>query len=267
MQAPPVPQNVSVIIPCFNAVDTLARALDSCVAQPEAAQIIVVDDGSTDGSREIASRYAARYPHVQLLPLDKNSGASRARNWGAMHASFAVLAFLDADDEYLPGALDAGASFLARHPEAASIRLNMEFCGFPERIAGHPNFDKLGAMLSGTVPSSLVIRRSIFMALGGFPCDEIFRTAGGEDMPLSKALFLLFGNPRLRGPKRVRMHFHPNIYAERFFLINMGWMADPDPEQTAALMAEQLRIAQRCVASIEDLRQLRYSPQSGSDST
>src|SRR5215469_2852196 len=135
MQAPTVPENVSVIIPCFNAAGTLARTLDSCVAQPEATQIIVVDDGSTDGSREIASRYSALYPQVQLLPLDRNSGASRARNWGAMHANFAVLAFLDADDEYLPGALDAGATFLANHPHEASIRLDVEYCGFPDRIA------------------------------------------------------------------------------------------------------------------------------------
>jgi glycosyltransferase involved in cell wall biosynthesis len=266
MQASQVLQNVSVIIPCFNAVATLARALDSCIAQPEAAQIIVVDDGSTDGSQEIIAGYQARYPQVQMLSLGRNSGASRARNCGAMQTDFSLLAFLDADDEYLPGALDAATRFLASHPHEASIRLNIEYCGFPGRISGHPDFDKLGATLSGTLPSSLVIRRSVFMALGGFPCDEIFRTAGGEDMPLSKALFLLFGNPRLKGPGRVRMHFHPNIHAERFFLINMGLMTDPRPEQTAALMAAQLRIAQRSVASFEELRQLRNSHSPRSDS-
>ncbi len=51
---------VSIIIPCYNAAATLARTLDSCVIQPEAAQIIVVDDGSSDDSIEIVCRYGER---------------------------------------------------------------------------------------------------------------------------------------------------------------------------------------------------------------
>jgi glycosyltransferase involved in cell wall biosynthesis len=248
---------VSVVIPCFDAASTLPRALESCIAQPRAAQIIVVDDGSRDGSQDIAAHYAARDARVLPLPLNQNAGAARARNWGAMHAAHGVLAFLDADDEYLPGALDAAASFLARHPSEASIRLNIEFCGFPDRIAHHPHFDALGGMLSGTVPSSLVIRRSAFLALGGFPGDDIFRTAGGEDMPLSKALGRLFGNTRLTGAKTVRMHYHAGIHAERFFDINMGFAKDPDPRLTATVMAEQMRAVERAVATIEELRGLR----------
>jgi glycosyltransferase involved in cell wall biosynthesis len=249
--------STSVIIPCFNAAATLARTLDSCIAQPEAAQIIVVDDGSTDGSKEIASRYAAQFPRMQLIPLNQNSGAARARNWGAMHAEFDILAFLDADDEYLPGALEAATTFLAQRPHEASIRLNVEYCGFPDAICRHPDFEKLGTMLSGTLPSSLVVRRSAFLALGGFPCNELFRTAGGEDMPLSKALFQLFGNTRMDRFKGVRMHFHPRIYAERFFLINMGFMTDPDPALTATVFDAQMRVVRRSVAAIEELRGLR----------
>ncbi|SAL80488.1 glycosyl transferase family 2 [Caballeronia peredens] len=250
----------SVIIPCFNAAATLARTLDSCIGQPEAKQIIVVDDGSTDGSQHIAARYAAQCARVKPLLLNQNSGAARARNWGAMHADFDILAFLDADDEYLPGALHDATSFLAGNPHQPSIRLNIEFCGFPEKITSHPAFEKLGGLLAGTVPSSLVIRRPAFMALGGFPSDEIFRTAGGEDMPLSKALFTLFGNTRFDGRKAVRMHFHPRIHAERFFSINMGFSADPAPEQTAALIAEQMRIMQRAVNGMQTLRELLNGP-------
>ncbi|SAK77613.1 glycosyl transferase family 2 [Caballeronia glebae] len=244
----------SVIIPCFNAASTLSRALDSCIAQPEASQIIVVDDGSADASRDIAAHYAAQCPRVKSLPLSQNSGPARARNWGAMHADFDTLAFLDADDEYVPGALADATGFLARHPDRPSIRLNIEFCGFPDEITRHPDFERLSGLIAGTVPSSLVIRRSAFMALGGFPADEIFRVAGGEDMPLSKALFLLFENRRLTGNRSVRMHFHAGIHAARFFSINMGFSTDPDPAQTAALIEEQMRVARRAVAAFEELR-------------
>ncbi|BAN24442.1 glycosyl transferase family 2 [Caballeronia insecticola] len=216
-----------------------------------------MDDGSTDGSQDIAARYAAQFSKVKCLSLGRNAGAARARNWGAMHADYDVLAFLDADDEYLPGALHTAAVYLVTYPNEASVRLNIEFCGFPERIATHPDFDRLGGLLVGTVPSSLVIRRSIFLALGGFPCDEIFRTAGGEDMPLSKALFELFGNTRLTGTRHVRMHYHPRIHAERFFLINMGFITDPEPQTTAAVMSAQMHAVRRAAAAIEELARLR----------
>ena len=255
--------NISVIIPCFNAAATLARALESCIAQPEATQIIVVDDGSADDSKAIASRYAARFPSVKLLSLNQNSGAARARNWGAMHADFPVLAFLDADDEYLPEALNDAATFLASRPQDASVRLNMEFAGFPEAVGSHPAFEELGTKLVSTVPSSLVIRRSAFMALGGFPCDELFRTCGGEDMPLSRALAELFGNPRMTGRKGVRMHFHPRIHALKFFNINMRFTTDDNPQQTAIVLDRQLRVARRMVDDVNEIRALHKLARAG----
>jgi glycosyltransferase involved in cell wall biosynthesis len=247
----------TVIIPCFNAESTLARALASCIAQPEAAQIIVVDDGSTDSSAHVATEIAARDSRVRLLALKQNAGAARARNWGALHADFGTLAFLDADDEYLPGALSAATLFLKERPREGSIRLNIAFCGFPERISGHPDLQRLGELIVGTVPSSLVIRRSLFLALGGFPSADIFRAVGGEDMPLSKALAMLQGNPRLTTGPHVRMHYHPGIHAERFFAINMGYMTDPNPAETASVIDIQMRIAHRSVAAFEEVRGLR----------
>jgi glycosyltransferase involved in cell wall biosynthesis len=247
----------TVIIPCFNAASTLARALASCIAQPEAAQIIVVDDGSTDASMQVAAQFAARDSRIQLLALNQNAGAARARNWGAMHADFGTLAFLDADDEYLPGALAVATQHLKDRPQDGSIRLNIEFAGFPEKICRHPHFEQLGAMVVGTVPSSLVIRRSLFMTLGGFPCADVFRKVGGEDMPLSKSLAWLQGNPRLTSGPHVRMHYHAGIHAERFFAINMGFATDPNPAQTQSVIDIQMRIAQRGVAAFEEVRSLR----------
>ncbi|WP_241269823.1 glycosyltransferase family 2 protein [Caballeronia sp. M1242] len=105
MHAALTPAEVSIVIPCFNAAATLVRALNSCLAQPEAAQIIVVDDGSEDTSLDIARSIALTDARVQLLQTPANGGAARARNLGAQYAAHPLLAFLDADDEYCPAPL------------------------------------------------------------------------------------------------------------------------------------------------------------------
>jgi glycosyltransferase involved in cell wall biosynthesis len=250
---------ISVIVPCYNAEQTLARTLDSCVAQPEAAQIIVVDDGSQDGSNDIVARYAQHHPHIELLRMPYNGGASRARNWGAMHALHPLLAFIDADDEYLPGALGAAAAFLHAHAALPSLRFDVEFCGFPADITGHPQFDEHAATLSNTVPSSLVIRRSVYAAFGGFPLDDVFRRHGGEDGALSLALLNIFGNPRLSDRKRVRMHYHPTIHAERYFRISMGMIDAPD-ELVASTRDVSWAFVRRAYAAIGELRGFELAP-------
>jgi glycosyltransferase involved in cell wall biosynthesis len=214
--------SISVIIPCFNGAATLARALRSCLIQPEAAQIIVIDDGSHDASARIAAHYGKLDPRVCLLRMPHNGGAARARNWGVLHASQALLAFLDADDEYLPGALAAATGFLANHPREVSVRLDVDYTDFPAELVTHPDFPSHAATISNTVPSSLIIYRAAYAALGGFPIDDAFRRIGGEDGALAWALRDIFGNPRLDDAKRVRMHYHPGIHAERYFRIALG---------------------------------------------
>ncbi|WP_144110867.1 glycosyltransferase family 2 protein [Paraburkholderia sp. BCC1886] len=244
---------ISIIIPCYNSAATLARALQSCRLQPEAAQIIVVDDGSTDTSAEIVGYYGSRDPRIGLLTMPVNGGAARARNWGALHATHELLAFIDADDEYLSGALAAASSFLTRHPREVSVRLDVDYCDFPAELTGHADFAAHAATLSNTVPSSLIIRRAAYNALGGFPMDDAFRRIGGEDGAFSWALRAIFGNPRLDDAKRVRMHYHAGIHAERYFRIALGLQA-PD----AADMADAFRYSRQFLdsarAGIEQLR-------------
>jgi glycosyltransferase involved in cell wall biosynthesis len=243
---------VSIIIPCYNAATTLARTLDSCLIQPEAAQIIVVDDGSTDASIDIVCQYGERDARVALLRMPANGGAARARNWGAMHATQPLLAFIDADDEYFPDALAAASSHLQRHPAEASIRLDVEYVGFPAEIVGHPAFSTHAATLSNTVPSSLVIRRSAYAALEGFPMDDFFRRNGGEDGAFSWALREVFGNQRLNDMKRVRMHYHPRIHAERYFRIALGMQAPVQADVVEAFrLSEQfVETARHAIAQL-----------------
>lgn len=100
---------LAVVIPTYNRAHTLARALDSVLAQTlPAAEIIVVDDGSQDGTGELLRQ---RYPGVTVL-RQSNSGVSRARNRGVAAARFDWIAFLDSDDAWLPGKLATQADAL-----------------------------------------------------------------------------------------------------------------------------------------------------------
>src|SRR5215203_2741551 len=103
---------VSVVIPCHNQARFLADGVESVLAQRyRPVEIIVVNDGSTDDTAEVA----ARYPEVRHIVQD-NRGLAEARNRGLLHSRGALLVFLDADDRLLPHALGRGAALLAADP-------------------------------------------------------------------------------------------------------------------------------------------------------
>src|SRR4051812_49232056 len=95
---------VSTVIPCFNGAAYLGDALASVLSQDFTdVEAIVCDDGSTDGSRDVARGLGAR---VRVVAQD-HRGAAAARNLGVSHARGELLAFLDADDLWTPGRLAA----------------------------------------------------------------------------------------------------------------------------------------------------------------
>lgn len=98
---PGVACGVGVVVPCFNAERTLAATLTSALAQEHVAEIVVVDDGSSDASVAIARRFE---PRVRVL-TGPNRGVSAARNRGIAEATTEWLLFLDSDDLLLPGSV------------------------------------------------------------------------------------------------------------------------------------------------------------------
>ena len=96
---------VSVIVACHNAERTLGRAIRSALAEPETAEVIVIDDASTDGTVRVARAEAAGAPRVRLIALDTNAGPAAARNRGLDAATAPFVAVLDSDDIFLPGRL------------------------------------------------------------------------------------------------------------------------------------------------------------------
>jgi glycosyltransferase involved in cell wall biosynthesis len=95
---------ISIIIPVFNREHLVPRAIRSCLAQTQPEfEIIVVDDGSTDGSREAVRQFDD--PRIRLYAQARNTGVGTARNHGVAKARADWIAFLDSDDELVPEAL------------------------------------------------------------------------------------------------------------------------------------------------------------------
>ncbi|MFZ5801557.1 MAG: glycosyltransferase family 2 protein [Candidatus Omnitrophota bacterium] len=116
-------QKVSVIIPTYNRRQTLGRALDSVLLTatgtskpkrvPGTVEIIVVDDGSTDGTSDWLRQ---KYSELRLFTAERR-GPAAARNTGIKHARHDWIAFLDSDDEWLPGKLSAQFEFFEKNPQ------------------------------------------------------------------------------------------------------------------------------------------------------
>jgi glycosyltransferase involved in cell wall biosynthesis len=172
--------NVSVVIPLYNKARHIRRAIDSVLTQSYGAfELIVVDDGSTDGSGQVASQIAD--PRLRLI-VQKNAGECAARNRGIQEATGDLIAFLDADDEWLPGFLSTVMALRNKHPEAGLYATGYRFSR--DGITWRPSFATeitapQGGLLNDyfqaamfSVPvtaSSVMIPKNIFNDVGLFP--------------------------------------------------------------------------------------------------
>jgi glycosyltransferase involved in cell wall biosynthesis len=176
---------VSVIIPVYNGAATIGRALQSVFDQTFADfEIVVVDDGSTDRTRAIVEQFGDRVGLVEQA----NCGPSAARNNGARHSSGEFLAFLDADDEWLPRKLEQGVAAMLADPDAALVYSDMivvneageEFRRSQIRpdTAHAPSMDEMLTQIWPIMPSTVLLRRAAFDRTGGF-CEQL---RGPEDI-------------------------------------------------------------------------------------
>lgn len=114
---------VSVIIPVYNEQRYVEQAVQSALMQPQTHEVLVVDDGSTDRSPEICRRISERDPRVRVLshPNGCNRGRGASRNLGIVHAACDYVAFLDADDYYLPRRFRACSEAFAEDPDIDGV--------------------------------------------------------------------------------------------------------------------------------------------------
>ena len=222
---------ISTIIPCFNAVETLERAIDSCLIQPEISEIIVVDDGSTDGSHDLVKHLSARNGIVKSLSMPVNSGPAAARNFGVLHSTGSIVSFLDADDEYCTRGVNLGCLALIEHSQLSAIKLPCEFVGCPDRYRQHGSFEEACLALGNTFAGNLLIRREVLFALGLFPQSSVYRQHGGEDGVLMLSLSQNFQIGVLEQEQScVKVHFHANSHSQLYFerCMNPDFVLDKD---------------------------------------
>lgn len=166
---------VSVVVPVYNGERFLAAALDSIFAQDyRPLEAIVVDDGSTDRTRDIVKSYAeARYLY------QANQGHGAAKNTGIAAASGEFVAFLDADDLWTPNKLAVQATYLLEHPETGYVIARMQ--NFLEAGIEPPLLarDFLLTDSVGFVVGTLLARRAVFARVGNF--DASYRHANDTD--------------------------------------------------------------------------------------
>ena len=138
---------VSVVIPAYNAEAYIGRALRSVLGQRRGAdEVIVVDDGSTDGTAAAVGAFGESVRYIR----QEKSGASAARNAGIAAASGEWIAFLDADDEWLPGRLERQLALLARNRELVWVSGNYERClCWENRRAAHHGPGVAEGLLAG----------------------------------------------------------------------------------------------------------------------
>jgi glycosyltransferase involved in cell wall biosynthesis len=238
---PAVPGRVSVIVPAFNAVPFLERAIRSIWVQQDVAsvEILVVDDGSHDETRTLAERLASQSPMPMAVlthPGGRNLGVAPSRQLAAAHATGEYIALLDADDAFLPERLEATVDTLAAHPDVAavcSLGRNVDPQGGV--IVGHNGTTRAGEWRTGSAAvappftfdglwiadpianSSLTIRRSALEAAGGFPA---LMAHQAEDWLLVLKLSLLAPIPCLDRELILYTH-HPGAYTHAYH--GSGW--------------------------------------------
>lgn len=175
---------ISVVIPLYNKEKTIERALRSVLAQTfQDFEIIVVDDGSTDNGPRVVAAIAD--PRLRLV-RQANAGVSAARNRGAAEARGEVVAFLDADDEWLPEFLETIETLIREHPQSELFATSYFVVGAdgrcrPAKLSETDLSDYFRVAASSEPPicaSAVAVRKQALLTIGGFPTG----VKSGEDL-------------------------------------------------------------------------------------
>ena len=201
---------VSVIIPTHNRASALRRAVQSVLGQAFSDyEVIVVDDGSTDDTSDVIAGFGPRVQYVR----QESKGPSAARNLGIRRSTGRYVAFLDDDDEFLPGKLEVQAAFMEDAPDFGMTYSAVEAVDESGRVVP----DYYPTSLSGWIYRDIVfgcsiatptvmIRREVLSDVG--PFDEKMRI--GEDMDLWRRVSRRYPIGLIRQPlSRIYIHTKP----------------------------------------------------------
>jgi alpha-1,6-rhamnosyltransferase len=166
---------VTVIVAAYNGERFLSQALESVFSQDyDPFEVVFVDDGSTDGTGEIAQSFPVRYLHQE------NQGLPAARNAALRVARGEFVAFADDDDLLPPSKLTVQARYLSEHPETGCVLGRQEWIVEDGVQAPELKRDPIFGELGGIQLVSAMFRRAVLDGLGGF--DPTYRYAEDRDL-------------------------------------------------------------------------------------
>lgn len=252
---------ISVVVPTYNYASVLPRAVSSVMAQlSEAdAELLVIDDGSTDQTQQVIAELKALYGERLKAVRQANSGLASVRNHGITLAEGQYLVFLDADDELLPGALAALSAHLGHQPHTRMVIAGHHSVGFDGRrsvnmvapLAATPEarlraylFDKTLSLCNG----ACAMHRDVF-SVGLYP--ERFRNA--EDIPVFAQVLARFPCTVLDTPMAV-IHKHSSSLRRNLEFARQAGTSLVDEVFSTVRMPEQYQhlrqryLAQRCLS-------------------
>lgn len=196
-----VSKNLSVVIPVYNREQAVARAIESVLNQTrQPLEILVVNDGSTDGTLRALKRYK---PHIIILNQE-HRGVSAARNRGIKRAKGQWIALLDSDDEWLPKKLAMAEEFQREHPDYLIFQTEEIWVRNGKRVNPKKKHQKHGGWifrqslpLCIISPSAVVFHKRIVQKVGLF--DEAFPVCEDYDLWLRAARYFPVGLDRRPG--------------------------------------------------------------------
>lgn len=166
--------NIDVIIPTFNRGHIISSAIESVLSQTYSNYILhIVDDGSTDNTKEILSKYSG---HSQIkIYYQDNRGVSSARNLAALKSTGEWISFLDSDDIWLPKKLEIQINYIKEHPDCNFIHSDELWIRNGKRVNPKNKHQKnhnrlLERSLEFCIisPSTVLMRRNLFLLHSGF---------------------------------------------------------------------------------------------------
>lgn len=224
----------SIVITCYNQRDFIRAAVDSALSQrPDLREdVIVVDDGSTDGSREILEEYG---DSVQVHVLSHNVGAVEARNRGAALSRGDYLVFLDGDDVLAPWALDVYERLIAARNPTVVLSRAIHFSGPAPDVKGgdapreitfveYPTFVEKDRP-AGLSASTYVVQRNAFREVGGWTPGIFHLDLQDLSLKLALSSMILVVSP---ATCLYRIHGTNSIHSVPPFLRNLDWILDKE---------------------------------------
>jgi glycosyltransferase involved in cell wall biosynthesis len=172
---------ISVIMPAYNSERYIADAIGSLLSQTAVeVEVIVVSDGSTDGTERIVETMAMREPRIRLL-VEKHCGVAAARNVGLAAARANLITFLDSDDLCAPGRLQRQAQYLLAKPAVAAVIGDVVWFDVAGSD-GAPAPQARTLRLTGPQLGTVMFRREVFDTIG--VCNETLAYAEDVDLLL-----------------------------------------------------------------------------------